>query len=63
VLTPTEHTTYCPYKGHASYLSIHVTGHTADNAVWSYVEPYEAVKQIAGRLAFYPDKVDRIEER
>jgi uncharacterized protein (DUF427 family) len=61
-LTSTEHTTYCPYKGNASYLSIHADGKSADNAIWSYVKPYDAVKEIAGHLAFYPNKVDSIEE-
>jgi uncharacterized protein (DUF427 family) len=26
--------------------------------VWSYREPYEAVADIAGHVAFYPDRVD-----
>ena len=28
-----------------------------DNAIWTYETPYDAVKEIAGHLAFYPDKV------
>ena len=57
----TAHTTHCPYKGEASYLSLKVGDKAADNAVWSYVAPYPAVKEIAGHLAFYPDRVDSIE--
>ena len=34
---------------------------TAENAVWSYEEPYAAVAEIKGYLAFYHDRVDSIE--
>ncbi|MBV9346764.1 MAG: DUF427 domain-containing protein, partial [Pseudolabrys sp.] len=47
----------CPYKGDASYFTVDAGGHTAENAAWSYEQPYPAVAEIAGRLAFYPDKV------
>lgn len=61
-LTPTDHGTYCPYKGDCSYFSIPELGARGDNAVWSYVTPYPAVAAIAGHLAFYPDRVT-IEQR
>jgi uncharacterized protein (DUF427 family) len=57
-LERTDHTSYCPYKGEASYHS--VVGGTA-NAVWSYEAPYDAVAEIRDHLAFYPDRVDSIE--
>lgn len=57
LLTATDHHTYCPYKGDASYLTIRVDGKTLENAIWSYEQPYDAVKDIAGHLAFYPNKV------
>ncbi len=62
LLQPTDHKTYCPYKGDCSYFSIPSGGDRATNAVWSYEAPYEAVAAIKGHLAFYPDRVDRIEE-
>jgi uncharacterized protein (DUF427 family) len=51
--------TYCPYKGEASYYHV-VTegGQTIDDAIWTYEKPYPAVAQIAGHVAFYPDKAD-----
>ena len=58
VLERTDHTTYCPYKGDASYYSLIGEGHTYDNAVWTYESPYDAVSAIAGHVAFYPDVVD-----
>jgi uncharacterized protein (DUF427 family) len=60
-LQSTAHKTHCPYKGEASYFSLKAGDKSAENAVWSYVEPYPAVGQIAGHLAFYPDRVDSIE--
>ena len=60
-LQATQHKTHCPYKGDASYFSVKAGDKSAENAVWSYVEPYPAVSEIAGRLAFYPDRMDSIE--
>jgi len=62
LLRRTAHSTRCPYKGEASYFSIEVAGKTATNAVWSYERPYAEVAEIEGHLAFYPDRVDAIEE-
>lgn len=62
-LERTDHTTYCPYKGDCSYYSIAAGGERAKNAVWSYENPYPAVIQIKDHVAFYPDRVDGIEER
>lgn len=56
-----EHVTYCPYKGDASYYSIAGEDERGRNAVWSYESPYPAVAVIAGHLAFYPDRVDGID--
>jgi uncharacterized protein (DUF427 family) len=61
VLSRTEHTTYCPYKGDASYYNIVRDGVVADNAVWSYEDPYPAMEQIRGLLAFYPNQAQIIE--
>jgi uncharacterized protein (DUF427 family) len=58
LLTRTDTTTYCPYKGDAGYYSVTVAGGTVEDAIWTYEQPYAAVAQIAGRVAFYPDKAD-----
>lgn len=62
LLTRTDNATHCPYKGDASYYSIKVGERVAENAVWSYEQPFPAMRDIAGYLAFYPDRVDAIEE-
>ena len=56
-LLRTDHRTYCPYKGDASYYSVIGPDGAIDNAVWSYETPYPAMADIAGRLAFYRHKV------
>jgi uncharacterized protein (DUF427 family) len=62
LLERTGHATYCPYKGDCSYYSIPAGGDRSVNAVWTYEDPYPAVAQIAGYLAFYADRVDRIDQ-
>ena len=62
-LERTDHATYCPYKGDCTYYSVPAGGKKAVNAVWTYEDPYPAVAQIKGHVAFYPDRVDEIAER
>jgi uncharacterized protein (DUF427 family) len=63
LLEPTDRATYCPYKGDCAYYSIPLGGERSINAVWTYENPYAAVTSIKDHLAFYPDRVDAIEER
>lgn len=60
-LTRTDHGSHCPYKGDAAYFSIAAAGARGNNAVWTYEQPHAAVAQIAGYVAFYPDRVDNID--
>ena len=62
-LERTDQTTYCPYKGECNYYSIPAGGKKSVNAVWMYENPYPAVAQIKGHVAFYPDRVDEIAEQ
>jgi uncharacterized protein (DUF427 family) len=61
LLVQSDRTTYCPYKGNASYFSIPVGGERSIDALWTYETPYAAVADIKDHLAFYPDRVDAIE--
>lgn len=63
LLRRTDHRTYCPYKGDCCYYSIPIGGDKSVNAVWTYETPYPAVGQIQEYVAFYPTRVDAIEER
>jgi uncharacterized protein (DUF427 family) len=61
LFTRTDNATHCPYKGDASYYTIKVGDRSAENAIWSYETPFPAMKEIEGYLAFYPNRVDKIE--
>ena len=58
LLHPTEHTTFCPFKGEARYWSVGVGDRTAENAVWSYEDTFPEVAAIGGHLGFYFDRMD-----
>jgi len=62
-LERTDHATYCPYKGECGYYSVPAGGRKSVNAVWSYEDPFPAVSQIKGHVAFYSDRVDEIVEQ
>ena len=47
LLSRTDHQTYCPYKGDASYFSL-PTGEDGKNGVWTYETPYDAVSRDQG---------------
>ena len=56
-LERSDHHTYCPFKGEASYFSLK---NGPQNAVWTYEKPYDEMSSIRELLSFYPDKVDSI---
>jgi uncharacterized protein (DUF427 family) len=63
LLERADHATYCPYKGDCAYFSIPARGDRSINAVCTYETPYAAVPAIKDHVAFYPERVDAIEER
>ncbi|EHK22264.1 uncharacterized protein TRIVIDRAFT_110616 [Trichoderma virens Gv29-8] len=54
----TEQSTYCPWKGDASYYSIDVDGAKYENAAWYYKEPLEGAVDLRDHVAFYKNKVE-----
>jgi uncharacterized protein (DUF427 family) len=61
LLTRTEATSYCPFKGTAHYYSVRVDGRTLDDAVWTYEEPYDEHAGLKERLAFWEERIPGIE--
>jgi uncharacterized protein (DUF427 family) len=60
VLRPSDHTSWCPFKGEARYYDIAVGDDVVPPGVWTYPEPHDAVAQIRDHVAFFPDRVDSI---
>lgn len=52
------HSSYCPFKGTATYWSLEANGHTCEKAAWSYDFPHDELLPIRGHLAFYMDRID-----
>jgi uncharacterized protein (DUF427 family)/class 3 adenylate cyclase len=61
-LEKTEHATHCPFKGNASYWTLRIGGEAAENAVWSYEEPFDDGKGLKDYMSFYASKVSAIYE-
>ena len=58
LLRPTDHHTYCPFKGAASYWSVTAGGQVAENAIWYYPDPNEESRWLQGYAGFYWDAMD-----
>jgi uncharacterized protein (DUF427 family) len=57
-LEATDHDTYCPYKGHASYWTVRAGGKTSENAIWIYASPHKEMAALKGYLGFYWGRMD-----
>jgi len=58
MLTATDTTSGCPYKGFARYWAVDVNEVTHADVVWSYPTPLPESEAIAGMMCFYDEKVD-----
>ena len=57
LLSQTQHTTYCNYKGRADYFTLRVGGRCAKNVAWCYPES-QPQHTPAGYFAFYAHLLD-----
>jgi uncharacterized protein (DUF427 family) len=59
MLERTTSQSYCPYKGDASYFTVKsADGGAEADVIWTYEHPYPSVAEIAGHVAFYPDRAE-----
>jgi len=58
LIEATDHTTFCPFKGDASYWSLRAADRVEENVIWGYVEPFDEVAGLAGHVAFDSDRVE-----
>ncbi len=50
--------TFCEFKGVASYVTLAAGGRRSERAGWYFADPGQAYREIAGHLAFYAARVD-----
>jgi uncharacterized protein (DUF427 family) len=58
LLTPSQSTSHCPYKGDAEYWSFALGDSVKADIAWSYRTPLPESQKIAGLISFYPEKVE-----
>ena len=58
LIEPVEGSTFCEWKGLASYGDIVVGGERLERAAWWYPEPTPGFANIVNYLALYPGQVD-----
>jgi uncharacterized protein (DUF427 family) len=56
-LDRSDHSSFCPFKGDASYWTLRVGDLSSANAVWSYEDPFPEVAGLKDHIAFYADRV------
>ena len=56
-LEATDHTSFCPFKGDASYWTVRGAERVEENAVWGYADPFPEVAELANYVAFYGDRI------
>lgn len=57
-LEPAPGSSFCEFKGMASYYSVVVGKRRADEAAWTYLKPSPRFAPIAGAVAFYAGRMD-----
>ncbi len=58
LLVESDHHTFCPRKGTASYHHVQVGDRLVENAIWYYPEPLDHLPELSGLVSFYWDRVD-----
>jgi uncharacterized protein (DUF427 family) len=57
-IRPSTHTSFCEFKGHASYIDVVVADRVSRDAGWEYPDPTSGFESLKGHVAFYPGRVD-----
>ena len=55
--TATDTSTFCPFKGPASYWTIRAGAETLEDCAWAYQDPYLECVPLKDHVAFYTDRV------
>ncbi|WP_129673752.1 DUF427 domain-containing protein [Candidatus Chloroploca sp. Khr17] len=57
-LTRTMRSSFCEFKGHAIYYTLHVGDQRVEDVAWAYPQPTRGFESLANALAFYPEPMD-----
>jgi uncharacterized protein (DUF427 family) len=60
-LEATDHKTFCPFKGEASYWTVRAGERVEENAVWGYPDPFDEVAGLKDYVSFYTDRLTQQE--
>lgn len=58
VLVPTSGSSFCEFKGMASYFDIVTPGQRISRGAWTYEKPSKGFAELAGTVALYASRVD-----
>ncbi len=58
LLSAVDHSSFCEWKGRATYLDLVAGDRSSSNAAWTYEEPAPRYAELRGHIAFYPGRVD-----
>lgn len=53
-------TTWCAYKGQASYWSVDLDGTRVEDVAWSYEQPLEESARLQGLVCFFAERADYV---
>ena len=57
VIEATSHSTYCPFKGDASYWTVDTGTTQLENSIWGYLAPFTECQALLEHVAFYTDRL------
>jgi uncharacterized protein (DUF427 family) len=58
VLEPSDTTSLCPYKGHATYFHVRANGELIEDAAWAYQAPLPETMKAAGHVSFSGEGIE-----
>ncbi|MCY6380142.1 DUF427 domain-containing protein [Hoeflea prorocentri] len=61
LLATSDHRTFCPFKGTATYWDVQVGDRIFENAAWCYKNALPESRDIEGYVGFMPDILDAVE--
>ena len=58
LIDKSDHDSFWPFKGVASYYSVRVNNKFEKNIIWSYEVPFDEGEEYAGYMAFFENRAE-----